>query len=233
MEGFLRSVFGAGAGEAAELKRDFSFLIVPMLNPDGVVCGLCRPTLEGDDQNRVWWHPGAGRHPEVVAMQRAMAGLAEDREILFFIDFHGHTTATGCFTYSSRSGHLPQLHRPEAVFPRVMCRLCPYFRADLSCPQGNARPLRRVHNNIEKCDGTARVAVRRRFRVLLSYTLEMSLGGSREGLAQFTPDIYRSMGAAVARSLQQMFLAPGGAQAEDPDPAPRNKKRRTYQPQAE
>jgi murein tripeptide amidase MpaA len=38
--------------EAKELRDNFIFKVVPMLNPDGVICGNYRCNLAGVDLNR-------------------------------------------------------------------------------------------------------------------------------------------------------------------------------------
>uniref|UniRef100_A0A0M3HFC7 Peptidase_M14 domain-containing protein n=1 Tax=Ascaris lumbricoides TaxID=6252 RepID=A0A0M3HFC7_ASCLU len=50
---------------AAELRKNFVFKLVPMLNPDGVVNGSHRCSLAGVDLNRVWDRPSASLHPTV------------------------------------------------------------------------------------------------------------------------------------------------------------------------
>lgn len=43
--------------EAQFLREKFIFKIVPMLNPDGVIHGNSRCSLEGCDLNRKWKNP--------------------------------------------------------------------------------------------------------------------------------------------------------------------------------
>jgi murein tripeptide amidase MpaA len=43
--------------EANLLRDKFIFKIIPMLNPDGVVCGNYRCSLAGCDLNRRWKDP--------------------------------------------------------------------------------------------------------------------------------------------------------------------------------
>ena len=40
--------------EAVLLREKFVFKIIPMLNPDGVICGNYRCSLAGCDLNRRW-----------------------------------------------------------------------------------------------------------------------------------------------------------------------------------
>lgn len=48
------------------LRRDFVFVVFPMLNPDGVAAGNVRCNLAGRDLNRCWEHPPAASEVEAV-----------------------------------------------------------------------------------------------------------------------------------------------------------------------
>lgn len=51
MEGLLEFLLSDEA-DAAELRQKFVFLVIPMLNPDGVIYGNSRCSLLGVDLNR-------------------------------------------------------------------------------------------------------------------------------------------------------------------------------------
>ena len=51
MEGFLDFICGKSK-EAIQLRKNFIFKIVPMLNPDGVCLGNYRTGISGKDFNR-------------------------------------------------------------------------------------------------------------------------------------------------------------------------------------
>lgn len=50
---------------AIELRKNFVFKIVPMLNPDGVIHGNYRCSLLGCDLNRKWLMPNKFLHPTI------------------------------------------------------------------------------------------------------------------------------------------------------------------------
>ena len=64
----------------------FNLLIVPLVNPDGVVAGNWRFNMGGTDLNRDW---GPFRQPETRAVRDAFKRFetGQDR-IAFFLDFH-------------------------------------------------------------------------------------------------------------------------------------------------
>jgi cytosolic carboxypeptidase protein 2/3 len=51
--------------EARELRDNFVFKIIPMLNPDGVINGNYRCSLAGCDLNRRWKYPSPILHPTI------------------------------------------------------------------------------------------------------------------------------------------------------------------------
>lgn len=90
LEGFLE--FIVSADPQAKLLRDtYVFKIVPMLNPDGVIVGNYRCSLTGLDLNRQWQSPSIKQSPEIFAMKEMVRSTLECREIIAFIDIHGHS----------------------------------------------------------------------------------------------------------------------------------------------
>lgn len=70
--------------DARMLRDNFVFKVIPMLNPDGVVCGNYRCSLAGVDLNRVWNDPSRKLHPTVHAMKQMLKGTLEEREVCAF-----------------------------------------------------------------------------------------------------------------------------------------------------
>jgi len=58
--------------EAKYLRRFYTFVLVPCMNPDGVVIGNYRNSVAGVDLNRQWINPEPLFHPEVVAVKGMM-----------------------------------------------------------------------------------------------------------------------------------------------------------------
>ena len=64
--------------EAKYLRRFYTFVLVPCMNPDGVVCGNYRNSVAGVDLNRQWINPEPEFHPEVCAVKNLMKQIKEE-----------------------------------------------------------------------------------------------------------------------------------------------------------
>jgi len=64
LEGILQAIL-ADTPLARELRKNFVFRVVPMLNPDGVIHGNYRCSLLGCDLNRKWQTPNKFLHPTI------------------------------------------------------------------------------------------------------------------------------------------------------------------------
>ena len=197
MEGLIQTLF-AKNDFGLKLRKNFSWLLIPMVNPDGVICGFYRPSLSGNDLNRVWRQPDPMMHPVADAVLKLIEVLQKTRPIPFFLDFHGHTAACNSFVYGFMNEQDPNLYSVERIFPLLMTKNTPLFSNEMCS-----------YLKQPAYEGTMRVAIRRRFHIVFAYTLEMSYGGSDFGPrhdTQFTPHDYRAVGIATAQSIAEMFL---------------------------
>lgn len=84
-----------------DLRSKYTFYMVPMINPDGVVAGNYRTSLFGKDLNRTFDQSRRFAFPEVFQLLR----LAEDvrrthlKRFCLFIDLHGHSIKKNAFMY--------------------------------------------------------------------------------------------------------------------------------------
>ncbi|KAK3260044.1 hypothetical protein CYMTET_30984, partial [Cymbomonas tetramitiformis] len=106
MKGTLDFLTGPSL-DAKILRDNFVFKVVPMLNPDGVVNGNYRCSLAGVDLNRVWNDPSKKLHPTIHHTKMMIKRLTEDREVVMFCDYHGHSRKRNIFMYGcERKGTL-------------------------------------------------------------------------------------------------------------------------------
>ena len=85
--------------EARQLRREFVFKVVPMLNPDGVINGNYRCALAGHDMNRRWIRPLQREHAPIFHLKNLIQDLQRDRGVLLFCYLHGHSRKQGVFAY--------------------------------------------------------------------------------------------------------------------------------------
>ena len=84
---------------ATLLRQHTVFLIIPMLNPDGVFLGNFRSSSMGLDLNRQWASPEVWVEPTIAATKQLLMDLAANPFVNLdvYIDCHAHTTATSGF----------------------------------------------------------------------------------------------------------------------------------------
>lgn len=100
-EGLIRYLL-SDVPSAILLRERCVFLIVPMLNPDGVVNGFYRTNLSGTDLNRCWDKPSEIHHPTVHALKGIISDLQKTDRVIQYFDFHGHSHKKGIFFYGTR-----------------------------------------------------------------------------------------------------------------------------------
>ena len=106
--------------EAKKLRELYTFHIVPMMNPDGVLVGNSRTSFAGCDLNRRWSKPNEIIHPEIYYTKSIILNIAQKQNISFIIDFHGHFGTYNSLFYCN--------HKEN----KQICSLFPYLCSKLS-----------------------------------------------------------------------------------------------------
>jgi len=76
MEDIIKRMLGSTDESADYLRKNFTFLLLPMINVDGVVYGNFRCDLGGVDLNRQWHDPSEVLHPQVHAIRKRIEAFA-------------------------------------------------------------------------------------------------------------------------------------------------------------
>ncbi|XP_067833617.1 cytosolic carboxypeptidase 2-like [Heptranchias perlo] len=169
MTGFLDHILGSS--DDARLLRDmFIFKVVPMLNPDGVIVGNYRCSLTGRDLNRNYRTVLRDSFPCVWHTRNMVQRLMEEREVVIYCDFHGHSRKNNVFMYGCSNNEQPSLRLWERVFPLMMSRNAANKFSYQSCKF-------KVQKSKE---GTGRI-VMWRMGITHSYTMETTFAGSTLG----------------------------------------------------
>jgi cytosolic carboxypeptidase protein 2/3 len=84
---------------------DILWVLVPMINPDGVSLGNNRTGVLGFDFNRHWYIDKVSHRshlfPELIGIIRYFKTKQRDynKKLKIFIDFHGHSSQSNVFAY--------------------------------------------------------------------------------------------------------------------------------------
>ena len=95
-----------------------------MLNIDGVINGNYRCNLAGVDLNRNWIEPNKKLHPTIHATKQLIKRMKEERDLLLYCDFHGHSRKKNIFIY----GCARDSSKKEQVFSGLMRNNCSVFK---------------------------------------------------------------------------------------------------------
>jgi len=77
--------------EAIIARKYFNYMIVPMMNPDGIYNGTSRYNMNMEDLNNVWLNDDKVQ-PEVSGVKNSVESwYADGNEIDLFLDIHNHT----------------------------------------------------------------------------------------------------------------------------------------------
>ncbi|XP_067406857.1 cytosolic carboxypeptidase 2 [Emydura macquarii macquarii] len=192
MRGFLDFIL-SDSPDAQLLRELFIFKVVPMLNPDGVIVGNYRCSLAGRDLNRNYQTILKESFPCIWHTRSMIKRVLEEREVLLYCDFHGHSRKNNVFMYgcNNKSAPVQQLH--ERVFPLMLSKNAPDKFSFHSCKF-------KVQKSKE---GTGRI-VMWRMGIPNSYTMESTFGGStlgRKSDSHFTSEDLKSLGYHVCDTL--------------------------------
>ena len=201
MEGVLDRVLDPGP-VGTQLRDSFDFLIIPMLNPDGVIRGNYRCSLAGLDLNRQWKEPYRGVAPSIFAAKAAISAFAAAHPVELAVDLHGHSRAFGVFMYGCQAPEgypgSGEGFGAELVFPRLMFHASPVF-SYASCAFKVSKAK----------ESTARVVLAQDLDIPRSYTLESTFAGAKDGpLAGFhlsTHDL-KAVGNSLCSALVVLGL---------------------------
>ncbi|XP_053143449.1 cytosolic carboxypeptidase 2 isoform X2 [Hemicordylus capensis] len=192
MRGFLDFILSDSPD--AQLLRDlFIFKVVPMLNPDGVIVGNYRCSLAGRDLNRNYKTALKESFPCIWHTRAMIKRVLEEREVLLYCDFHGHSRKNNIFMYGCNNKYASERLLHERIFPLMLSKNIPDKFCFHSCKF-----------RVQKCkEGTGRV-VMWRMGILNSYTMESTFSGSTLGSksnSHFTSEDLKSLGYHVCDTL--------------------------------
>jgi cytosolic carboxypeptidase protein 2/3 len=124
MRGILFFLTDPENEEAALLRKNFVFKIIPMLNPDGVINGNYRCSLVGCDLNRRWKFPSKVLHPTIYHCKKLIRQMHQERGVVMYCDLHGHSRKPNVFMYGCNNPKDPAECR---LFPLLLSKINKIF----------------------------------------------------------------------------------------------------------
>ena len=190
MEGFIKELIN-DSHFSKLLRSSFLFKILPMLNPDGVVRGNYRFSVAGCDLNRKWKSCKADRHPEIYHWREYMRRMKTEKNVLMYIDLHGHSRKKNVFFYGCASS---ENHSKSKEFPYLMEQIYgTAFRYD-SCSFAIQKDK----------EGTARIAMWKDLKIDHVYTCESTFCGGKNGPNYLETD-YEKIGGKLCEGIAVYF----------------------------
>jgi hypothetical protein len=211
IQGVLEYLLSNDPG-AKNLRKNFIFKIVPMLNPDGVIRGNFRMNILGKDLNRMWDEPTEETCPTIFNTVKMIKKTLDSRDIYFFCDFHGHSNKHNFFLYSCKSKYdylqldentiipNPQKYKLtfyELVFQFILNRENTFLDR-FSC----------TNKIIPSKTKTSRAILKTKYNVDFSYCLESSIAAmkTKEGnTIPFTINTYKKIGKDFCIALNKLI----------------------------
>jgi hypothetical protein len=102
------------------LLQKYQFVVIPMINPDGVIHGSSRCNLAGFDLNRQWSEFLIKEFtPETHRIKKYLTGVHKQNPIKYFFDMHGHGKKLNSFFFSCKKGDNPSSRLIELVMNKI------------------------------------------------------------------------------------------------------------------
>lgn len=176
---------------AQKLRTHYRIIIIPMLNPDGVVLGNYRCAMAGLDMNREWKRANLKTTPPVFHLKKLMKS---HNNVVLYCDLHGHSRMLDACMYGNKVDEFGASR--AALFPYLMSTLSPSFS------------FRRSTFRMGKSKaGTGRVVAYREIGILDSFTLETSLAGQSKNGEHYKMSDLEQMGRHVGATIWEWHQA--------------------------
>ena len=197
--------------DAKNLRKNFIFKIVPMLNPDGVIHGNFRMNILGKDLNRMWEEPSEEVSPTIYNTVKMIQKTLESRDIYFFCDFHGHSNKHNFFLYSCKSKYDYLQIDERTIIPNPQAFKLTYYELVFQFILNRENALLDRFSCTNKIAPskikTARAILKTRFNVDFSYCLETSIASMKTkagNLVPYTINQYKKIGRDFCISLNKL-----------------------------
>lgn len=153
--------------QSKALLDSFVFLIIPLLNPDGVYKGHYRTDDQGLNLNRFYVNPNHIDHPSIYGAKQIALSLG--KRFHLYIDLHAHASKKGCFIFGNALDFASQVE--NCVFPKLLSMNCKAFDYE-GCDFSQKNMFSKDKGDEFSKEGSGRVAIYRATSLIHCYTLE-------------------------------------------------------------
>lgn len=101
------------------LRKYFVFVLVPMLNPDGVSNGHCRMDQLDQNLNRYYKNPDPIKQSPCYAVRKLCEHYQKDSRMFMYLDLHAHPAIKGNFMFGNAIYDFIEQVESQ-VFPKIL-----------------------------------------------------------------------------------------------------------------
>lgn len=170
MQGAIDFLLDSTDPRAVQLLKEYVFIVVPMLNPDGVARGHSRADTTGQNLNRMYRNPDPIKHPTIFALRHLMLTLEATGRLALYIDMHAHANKKGAFFFGNAMPIVDQVQ--NLLYPKLVALNTPHFEFT-GCNFSESNMFA-MGKNGETKDGSSRVTIFQETGFVHSYTIESS-----------------------------------------------------------
>lgn len=196
MKGIL-DFLTSNSSAARQMREEFIFKLIPMLNPDGVIVGNSRCSLSGKDLNRQYKIATRNTFPSIWYTKLMIERTLIKSEIAMYCDLHAHSKSHNIFLYGCENDKDLNKQIEEQVFSLMLHKNASNKFSFKNCQFDSSKSK----------EGTGRVVIGK-MGISNSFTLEASFGGSRLGNRAetlFSFEDYETMGHSFCKTLLDFY----------------------------
>ena len=179
------------------LLDNFVFVIIPMLNPDGVYKGHYRTDSQGLNLNRFYMNPSPIDHPSIYAVKELAIYLSQTKRLFMYIDLHAHASKKGCFIFGNSLDYKNQVE--ICLFPKLLSMNSRHFDYEASDFSMKNMFSKEKGDEFSK-EGSGRVAIHKATGIMYSYTLECNYNMGTRGEALYDAEQKKSSEIWLAKN---------------------------------
>lgn len=187
LEGLLKSLLDKEDPTSRIILRNFVFVIIPMLNPDGVYRGHFRADSKGKDLDRVY-HLANGNmkaYPGPNALLKVAQSLSDER-LVMYLDLHAYSTKSSGFIVGNYHEDI-RAKTEMRLFATVYDIYSKFFDLN-SCTFGKPETADFAHKDINKVGVDGKSEIKKISGIVHCYKLETGYYKSTKDPQKYSND---------------------------------------------